>query len=59
MEWLVIPVVIFGVLYMIGSIFNKSGHKDYRFGDFTNVLYGLFVVLIASSILFVVRKLFY
>lgn len=29
------------------------------FVDFTNVLYGLFVVLIVSSLLFVIGKLFY
>jgi hypothetical protein len=37
---IVVMAVIFGGLYFVGSLFNKEGYEDYRFGALTNVVYG-------------------
>jgi hypothetical protein len=47
---IIVLSVIFGVLYFIGSLFNKEGHEDYRFGGLTNVFYGLLAVIVMAVI---------
>lgn len=47
---IVVLVVIFGGLYFVGSLFNKEGHEDYRFGALTNVIYGLLAVVVIAAI---------
>lgn len=47
---IVVLAVIFGGLYLVGSLFNKEGHEDYRFGGFTNIVYGLLAVVVMAVI---------
>ncbi len=47
---IIVLAVIFGGLYFVGSLFNKSGHEDYRFGGFTNIVYGLLAVVVMAVI---------
>jgi hypothetical protein len=53
-----VVIAIFGVLYFIGSLTNKNNHKDFRFGNFTNVMYGLITVLAVSILIGILNFIF-
>jgi hypothetical protein len=58
MKEIVVVVAIIGVLYFIGSLTNKDNHKDFRFGNLTNVMYGLITVLVISVVLGILNSIF-
>ncbi len=47
---IVVLALIFGGLYFVGSLFNKEGHEDYRFGSLTNIVYGLLAVIVIAAV---------
>ena len=50
MASVLVVVIIFGILYLVGFLFNKDGFEDFRFGGLTNVMYGLLAVLAIALI---------
>jgi ABC-type uncharacterized transport system permease subunit len=48
---IVVLIAIFVGLYFVGSLFNKEGHEDFRFGVLSNVVYGLLAVIVIAVIL--------
>lgn len=58
MKELLVVIAIVGVLYFIGSLSNPRNEKDYRFGNLTNVMYGLITVLAISVVLGILNFIF-
>jgi tetrahydromethanopterin S-methyltransferase subunit B len=58
MKELLFGAVVVVILYFIGSFSNPRNEKDYRFGIFTNVMYGLITVLAISVVLGVLNYIF-
>jgi len=58
MKEIFVVFAIFGVLYFIGALTNKNNHKDFRFGNLTNVMYGLITVLVISIVLGLLNLIF-